>query len=177
MNCWRREGTFWAVGIGRTAAVSIRSFNSAVSVQLVFGPGEVLLVLRQILPVLAVLHGRGVVHGDVNPAICCAGTVMACRCCWTSVWCRPMGTILCLVPHRVMPHAQGRQDACAAWMDLHGLGVTALVLLTGQAPESLIAADAVTGPGRKGLDLDNDFRAALERLLSEDPQHRFAAAE
>ena len=36
--------------------------------QLVFGAGEVLLLLRQLLPVLAVLHGQELVHGDLSAA-------------------------------------------------------------------------------------------------------------
>ncbi|WP_235299828.1 serine/threonine-protein kinase [Synechococcus sp. GFB01] len=35
---------------------------------LVYGPGEALLVLRQVLPVLAVLHGQQLAHGDLRPA-------------------------------------------------------------------------------------------------------------
>ncbi|MBM5798516.1 MAG: serine/threonine protein kinase, partial [Cyanobacteria bacterium K_Offshore_0m_m2_072] len=36
--------------------------------QLVFGAGEVVLLLRQLLPVLAVLHSQELVHGDLSPA-------------------------------------------------------------------------------------------------------------
>ncbi|MED5384679.1 MAG: serine/threonine protein kinase [Cyanobacteriota bacterium] len=171
------QGTVWAVRDWQDGSGFDQILQQRRERQLVFGPGEVLLVLRQILPVLAVLHGRGVVHGDVNPR---------------NLLRRHSDGLPVLLDFGLVqgdgdsplpgatpgyaPRAQGRQDACAAWMDLHGLGVTALVLLTGQAPESLIAADAVDWPWPEGLDLDNDFRAALERLLSEDPQHRFAAA-
>ncbi|MCX5937120.1 MAG: protein kinase, partial [Cyanobium sp. LacPavin_0920_WC12_MAG_62_9] len=36
--------------------------------QLVFGAGEVLLLLRQLLPVVAALHSQELVHGDLCPA-------------------------------------------------------------------------------------------------------------
>ena len=36
--------------------------------QLVFGSGEVLLLLRQLLPALAALHGQNLVHGDLTHA-------------------------------------------------------------------------------------------------------------
>ncbi|MEA5411241.1 serine/threonine protein kinase, partial [Synechococcus sp. BA-120 BA3] len=36
--------------------------------QLVFGAGEVLLLLRQLLPVLAALHSQDLLHGDLSPA-------------------------------------------------------------------------------------------------------------
>ena len=35
--------------------------------QLVFGAGEVLLLLRQLLPVLAALHSQELLHGDLSP--------------------------------------------------------------------------------------------------------------
>ena len=149
VNCWRPGERSGRSGIGRTAAVSIRSFNSAMSVSWCSVPARCCWSCARSC-LLAVLHGRGVVPAMSTPAICCAGTVMACLCCWTSVWSRAMGTLLCLVPPRVSPTRSGASGR-VLWMDLHGLGVTALVLLTGQAPESLIAADAVDGPGPRVL--------------------------
>ena len=171
------QGAFWAVRDWQDGSGFDQILEQRRERQLVFGPGEVLLLLRQILPVLAVLHGRGVVHGDVNPrnllrrhsdglpVLLDFGLVQA-----------DGEAPLPGATPGYAPRAQGRQESCAAWMDLHGLGVTALVLLTGQAPESLIAVDASDWTWPDGLDLDSAFRSALERLLSEDPQHRFAAA-
>ena len=56
------DGALWLVrdwqdGIAYDLLLRQRRFDS----------GEVLLLLRQVLPVLAVLHGCGLVHGDVNP--------------------------------------------------------------------------------------------------------------
>ena len=171
------QGAFWAVRDWQDGSGFDQILEQRRERQLVFGPGEVLLLLRQILPVLAVLHGRGVVHGDVNPrnllrrhsdglpVLLDFGLVQA-----------DGESPLPGASPGYAPRAQGRQESCAAWMDLHGLGVTALVLLTGQAPESLIAVDASDWSWPEGLDLHSAFRSALERLLSEDPQHRFAAA-
>ena len=171
------QGAFWAVRDWQDGSGFDQILEQRRERQLVFGPGEVLLLLRQILPVLAVLHGRGVVHGDVNPrnllrrhsdglpVLLDFGLVQA-----------DGEAPLPGATPGYAPRAQGRQESCAAWMDLHGLGVTALVLLTGQAPESLIAVDASDWSWPEGLDLHSAFRSALERLLSEDPQHRFAAA-
>ncbi|WP_037991027.1 protein kinase [Synechococcus sp. CC9616] len=171
------QGAFWAVRDWQDGSGFDQILEQRRERQLVFGPGEVLLLLRQILPVLAVLHGRGVVHGDVNPrnllrrhsdglpVLLDFGLVQA-----------DGEAPLPGASPGYAPRAQGRQESCAAWMDLHGLGVTALVLLTGQAPESLIAVDASDWSWPDGLDVHSAFRSALERLLSEDPQHRFAAA-
>ena len=72
--------------------------------------------------------------------------------------------------------AQGRLEAAAAWMDLHALGVTALVLLSGSRPEQLLDAQAGAWVIPEGLDLDASFREALGRLLSERPEKRFEQA-
>lgn len=49
-----------------------RSFQQLLQLRqergLVYGPGEALLLLRQLLPVLAVLHGQQLAHGDLRPA-------------------------------------------------------------------------------------------------------------
>ena len=145
--------------------------------QLQLGPGEVLLLLRQLLPVLAVLHQRGLVHGDVNPS---------------NLLRRSSDGLPVLLDFGRMqqegaewlegatpgyaPRAQGRGEPAAAWMDLHALGVTALVLLSGQAPAALTAADGESWCWPDGLDLKAGLRDVLERLLSEAPDRRFSDA-
>jgi len=171
------QGCVWAVRDWQDGSGFDQILSQRRERQLVFGPGEVLLLLRQILPVLAVLHGRGLVHGDVNPrnllrrhsdgmpVLLDFGLVQA-----------DGEAPLPGATPGYAPRAQGRQETCAAWMDLHGLGVTALVLLTGQPPEALVSADASDWPWPAALDLDPAFRSGLERLLTEDPQRRFDAA-
>ena len=117
-----------------------------------FGAGEVLLLLRQILPVLAVLHGCGLVHGDLNPRHLLRR--------------RSDGLPVLLDGGRVQ--RQGVTPRVAPWRDLHGLGVTALVLLGGMAGKD--------GGWPEGLELVAGFRQVLERLLSEAPERRFSEA-
>ena len=136
-----------------------------------------LLLLRQTLPLLAVINGRGLVHGDVNPrnllrrhsdglpVLLDFGLVQICG-----------EAPLAGATPGYAPRAQGRSEPCAAWMDLHGLGVTALVLLSGRTPESLIAADGGGWSWPDQLELEPEFRAVLERLLLEAPDRRFAEA-
>ena len=145
--------------------------------QMLFGPGEVLLLLRQLLPVLAVVHGRGLVHGDVNPrnllrrsadglpVLLDFGLVQA----------EGEDPLAGATPGYA-PRAQGRGESCAAWMDLHALGVSSLVLLTGRPPEQLLAPSGESWCWPEQLVLTADFQEALQRLLSEDPQRRFADA-
>jgi serine/threonine-protein kinase len=61
-------------------------------------------------------------------------------------------------------------------MDLHGLGVSSLVLLTGQPPEQLLSPFGESWCWPEQLQLTADFKEVLQRLLSEDPQRRFADA-
>ena len=145
--------------------------------QLVFGSGEVLLLLRQLLPPLAVLHGQGLVHGDLNP---------------TNLLRRDEDCLPILLDFGLLqrqgeaplgggtaaycPRAQGRGEPAAAWMDLHALGVTALTLLSGREPELMLSGDAQSWQLPEALDLDPSYRAVLDQLLSEDPAHRFEQA-
>jgi serine/threonine-protein kinase len=145
--------------------------------QLVFGSGEVLLLLRQLLPALAVLHAKGLVHGDLNPS---------------NLLRRDQDGLPVLIDFGLLqrqgeqpiagatagfaPQAQGRGEPAAAWMDLHGLGVTALVLLTGRRPEQLLDGEAVAWVVPEQLELEPPFRQALVRLLSEQPGQRFEQA-
>ena len=145
--------------------------------QMVFSAGEVLLLLRQTLPLLAVINGRGLVHGDVNPRNLLRrhSDGLPVLLDFGLVQIRGEAPLAGATPGYA-PRAQGRSEPCAAWMDLHGLGVTALVLLSGRTPESLIAADGGGWSWPDQLELEPEFRAVLERLLLEDPDRRFAEA-
>ena len=138
--------------------------------QLVFGAGEVLLLLRQLLPVLAVLHSQSLVHGDLSPANLLrrdsdglpvlldfglvAGTAAA-------------------TPGYAPPE---RVRVAEPWMDLHALGVVALVLLSGEDPARLL--DPVTMAWRwpAALTAEPALQAQISRLLERQPGERFASA-
>ena len=117
-----------------------------------FGAGEVLLLLRQILPVLTVLHGQGLLHGAVNPR---------------HVLRRRSDGLPVLLDGGLLQRQRTREED-AAWRDLHDLGGTALALLGGTAGED------VRWP--EGLELEAGFRGVLERLLSPAPERRFNEA-
>ncbi len=117
-----------------------------------FGAAEVLTLLRQILPALKFLHDSGLVHGDVNPCH------LLLR--------RSDGLPVLLDGGRLQP--QGTTEQGAGWGDLHDLGCTALMLLSGSASHD--------GGWPEGLELDSGFRPVLERLLSDQPEHSFGQA-
>jgi serine/threonine-protein kinase len=120
--------------------------------QRLFRADEVLLLLRQVLPVLAVLHGQGLVHGDVNPRHLLRR--------------RSDGLPVLLDGGRLQRQGATEQDV--AWRDLQDLGGTALALLGG------IAGEFVLWP--EGQEPEARFRAVLERLLSKAPERRFNEA-
>ena len=61
------QGSLWLVRQWQEGSTLLQIQKQRLERQLVFGPGEVLLLLRQLLPPLAVLHGQQLVHGDLNP--------------------------------------------------------------------------------------------------------------
>jgi len=144
--------------------------------QLVFGAGEVLLLLRQLLPALAALHGQDLVHGDITPA---------------NLVRRDRDGLPVLIdfgqpaPLGRDPLASGTagyappeqlRDSPQPWMDLHGLGVTALVLLSGDEPQDLLDPVSMDWRWPTALDAEPGLRAVIERLLQRDPGQRYRHA-
>ena len=140
--------------------------------QLVFGAGEVLLLLRQLLPVLAVLHSQELVHGDLSPANLLrrdsdglpvlidfgsvAGAAQA-----TPGYAPPERTHLLL---------------SEPWMDLHALGVVALVLLSGEGPARLLDPVSLAWRWPATLAGQPELQAQISRLLLRQPGERFGSA-
>ena len=116
--------------------------------QMVFSAGEVLLLMRQVLPVLGALHSDDLVHGHIS---------------LQNLWRRTSDGLPVVLNGELVP----AEDA-AGWMDVRDLAVSAVALLTGQPsnpPSSL-----------ERLGLDPAHQAVLERLLTEDPNRRFPDA-
>jgi serine/threonine-protein kinase len=151
--------------------------------QLVFGPGEVLLLLRQLLPVLAALHSQDLLHGDLSPAnllrrdsdglpvLLDFGLLRGTSPSGGS----SDGARVGATPGYAPPEL-ARGEPAQPWMDLHALGVVALVLLSGDEPEKLL--DPVTLDWRWPAVLESEpaLRQQLVRLLARDPAQRFASA-
>jgi serine/threonine-protein kinase len=151
--------------------------------QLVFGAGEVLLLLRQLLPVLAALHSQELLHGDLCPAnllrrdsdglpvLLDFGLVRGTAAAATA----SAGGAAGATPGYAPPEL-ARGEPAQPWMDLHALGVTALVLLSGDAPEVLLDPTTLEWRWPAALDAEPALAAQLKRLLSRDPGARFASA-
>jgi len=140
--------------------------------QLVFGAGEVLLLLRQLLPVVAVLHSQELVHGDLCPA---------------NVLRRESDGLPVLLDYGLVcgkacvtpgygPPELASAAAPERWMDLYALGAFALVLLSGDAPAQLLDPVSLDWRWPAALGEHPELQAQLERLLQRDPASRFASA-
>lgn len=140
--------------------------------QLVFGAGEVLLLLRQLLPVLAVLHSQELVHGDLSPA---------------NLLRRDSDGLPVLLDFGLVagtpavtpgyaPPERARAAAPEPWMDLHALGVVALVLLSGEEPARLLDPVTLAWRWPAALAAEPEFQAQIRRLLCREPGERFGSA-
>uniref|UniRef100_UPI0040477E93 serine/threonine protein kinase n=1 Tax=Cyanobium sp. TaxID=2164130 RepID=UPI0040477E93 len=140
--------------------------------QLVFGAGEVLLLLRQLLPVVAVLHSQELVHGDLCPA---------------NVLRRESDGLPVLLDYGLVcgkacvtpgygPPELASAAAPERWMDLYALGAFALVLLSGDTPAQLLDPVSLDWRWPAALGEHPELQAQLERLLQRDPASRFASA-
>ena len=171
------DGRLWLVRewvAGRTLAQLREARRER---QLVFGAGEVLLLLRQLLPLLAALHSQGLVHGDLSPANILRRDSDG----------QPVLLDFALLqvaggagPRAVTPGyappALVRGEPPAAWMDLHALAVVALVLLSGDDPAALLDPLTLAWRWPVALEEQPGLSRLLQRCLSDDPARRFAAA-
>ena len=149
--------------------------------QLVFGAGEVLLLLRQLLPVLAALHSQDLLHGDLSPANLLRrdsdglpvpldfGLVRGSAG-------GPAGERLLGATPGYAPPELARGEPAQPWMDLHALGVVSLVLLSGDGPERLLDPATMQWRWPAALENEPELLRQLQRLLSRHPEERFASA-
>lgn len=124
--------------------------------QLVFGAGEVLLLLRQLLPLLVVLHTQKLVHGDLRPA---------------QLLRRESDGVPVLLDFAPLTGPGGREPS----RDLQALGLVALSLMAGESPQALrLPGEGWRWPAQ--LAAEPGFQTALARLVSSDPAERFSSA-
>jgi serine/threonine-protein kinase len=147
--------------------------------QLVFGSGEVLLLLRQLLPVLAALHSQELLHGDLSPdnllrrdsdglpVLLDFGLIRG----TSADGAAPQGATPGYAPPELL-----RGDPAEPWMDLHALGVVGLVLLSGDSPATLLDPASLSWRWPVALEQEPALAEPIRRLLERDPARRFASA-
>ena len=171
-----REGDLWLVREWQGGRSFQDLIDSRRERQLVFGAGEVLLLLRQLLPALAVLHGQELVHGDLSPANLLRRDRDGLPVLLDFGLTRSQAAAPAGATPGYGPPELGRGEAAQPWMDLYSLGVVALVMLSGEEPAQLLDPASLAWRWPAGLALDPPYRDALERLISADPSRRFASA-
>jgi serine/threonine-protein kinase len=129
---------------------------------LVYGPGEVLLLLRQLLALLVLLHGQKLVHGDLRPA-----RVL-----------RRDGDGLPVVLDFAELYTESPPAGLdrTARGDLQALAVMVLTLMSGEPEPKL--RDPISGDWRWPtlLASEPDLQTALARLLADDQPDRLDSA-
>ena len=156
-----------------------------------FSEAEVTQVLRQLLPVLAYIHANGVIHRDISPdnlmrresdglpvLIDFGGVKQAAA----SV----MSQFSQVAPQTTestrlgkagyAPPEQMQQGLVYPHSDLYALGVTALVLLTGQEPQTLLDPQTLDWQWRSWITVSPTLAAVFDRLLVYRPSDRFPSA-
>jgi serine/threonine-protein kinase len=170
------EGTLWLAREwqeGRTYAELLAGRRER---QMVFGAGEVLLLLRQLLPVLAVLHSQQFLHGDLTPANLLRRDRDGLPVLLDFGLVRGQGAPAEGVTPGYGAPELGRGDPAEPWMDLYGLGVVALVLLSGEEPAQLLDPVSMQWRWPAWLDAEPQLKTVLERLLSSEAQGRYPSA-
>jgi len=153
-----------------------RSLADRVAGGATFAPGELLVLLRQALAILAYLHDHTppIVHRDIKPAnllLASDGRLALIDFGSVRSAIRPVGTTMVGTLGFMAPEQLQGQASPAT--DLYALGVTLAVLATGLAPEALprrrlaLDLDAVMPPG--------PLREVIAAMTAPDPDDRLGS--
>ena len=178
----QEQGQLWLVREWQSGRTYGQLLEARHERQMVFGAGEVLLLLRQLLPVLAALHSQDLLHGDLSPdnllrrdsdglpVLLDFGLVRGLAATGAGE-----ASVRGATPGYAPPELLSGEPA-QPWMDLHALGVVALVLLAGEPPGKLLDPVSLAWRWPVGLEPEPALLAQLQRLLERDPARRFASA-
>lgn len=152
----------------------------------VFTENEVLQLVRQVLPVLAYIHGKGLIHRDIAPdnvilretdrlpVLIDFGVVkeLATRI-QSPETVRQQTTVgkLGYAPTEQMQTGRAYPNS-----DLYALAVTAVVLLTGREPQELFDETTMTWRWQRLITISPGFSQVLSKMLSYRTTDRFQSA-
>ncbi|WP_016953485.1 serine/threonine-protein kinase [Anabaena sp. PCC 7108] len=150
-----------------------------------FTEAEVLSLLNSLLPVLAHLHGLGIVHRDISP------DNLILRDSDTKPVLIDFGVVKELAtrlhsPNKTSettvgklgysPSEQMQSGRAYPNSDLYALAVTAIVLLTGKEPADLFDETQLTWNWQQWVQVKPQFAEVLQRMLSYIPGDRYQSA-
>jgi serine/threonine protein kinase, bacterial len=164
-----------------------------------FSESEVITLLTQLLPVLTYIHSQGVIHRDLSPdnLICrnidrlpvlidfggvkevAISAVQRDRV-TTGGGTAPAATPLTAKPNVTLigkpgysPEEQLRHGQVSAASDLYALGVTALVLLTGEEPSAIYDAFHLTFDWQKKTRVSDALAVILDKMVAQRLTDRY----
>lgn len=152
-----------------------------------FSEAEVLQLLRQLLPVLAYVHGQGIIHRDIapdniilrqkdnKPVLIDFGVVKELATRFQTM------TTGIVQPTTVgkpgyAPSEQMQTGKAYPSSDLYSLAVTAVVLLTGREPQELFDDATMTWYWQRWVTVNPNFAQVLNKMLSYRPGDRYQSA-
>ena len=148
-----------------------------------FTEAEVLVFIRQMLPILAHIHARGIIHRDISPeniirrendqlpVLIDFGVVKELA---TKVQ-SPEGTAHATTVGKIgyAPMEQLQSGRVTASSDLYALAVTAIVLLTGKEPQELLDQTTLQWNWQQRVQVSTGLALVLNRMLNRSPGDRY----
>lgn len=151
-----------------------------------FSEAEVVRWLLDLMPVLDYLHQRQIVHRDISPdnvmlpdrpearpVLIDFGLVKQTLSQLRSQMTNSAEPASFVGKFGYAPPEQIRMGQCSPSSDLYALGVTALVLLTGQEPRLLMDQETLEWHWRDYVKISDRLAQLLERMLYEKPKARY----
>lgn len=148
-----------------------------------FSEAEVQQLLRQLLPVLAHLHAKGIIHRDIAPdniirrerdglpILIDFGVVKELATRFQGTGVAPQNTTVGKLGFA--PSEQMQTGRAYPSSDLYSLAVTAVVLLTGKEPQELYDDATLTWYWQRWATVSPGFAQVLNRMLSYRPGDRY----
>lgn len=152
-----------------------------------FTEAEIVLFLRQMLPILAHIHNLGIIHRDISPdniilryqdqlpILIDFGVVieLATRINTPDLTLPPAARVGKL---GYAPFEQIQTGQAFPSSDLYALAVTAIVLLTGQEPQYLLDQTTLSWNWRPYTQVSSNFAQIIDKMLSRQPSDRYQSA-
>jgi len=150
-----------------------------------FTEGEVLRLMRSMLPVLSYIHGKGIIHRDISPdniimresdkmpVLIDFGVVKELRLRFQSKNATPQTYV---GKPGYSPSEQIQTGQAYPSSDLYALAVSTIVLLTAKEPAELFDDNLLVWNWQRWVTVNSKFAQVLNRMLSHKPGGRYQSA-